>query len=368
VNDQQRSQTPELATLLCSIHDKSSKGDKGMLKLGDLPDDLPLSQIPALAQHPELAEYKTLGDLRRNPPRAAPLPRVPHQPGKAPFVSYETKGATPTREQYGAFDAIYTFFNAELFNGELPPVMLTFSRRARHAGHFIGTRWQSASDENRCVGEIAFNPDTVREPREMAQTIVHEMCHLWQFVNGTASRGSYHNKIWATHMESIGLMPSNTGKPGGKKTGQSVMDYVIDGGPFDKAFAKLPDGALLPFITVVSDTPTSCEGAENLEPEEPPKDTSKSKYTCPVCSFNCWAKLIAEGEEPLIHGRHGVMVLAAGEVDDEVDDVPPEAPTTSTAKSTPVGVGAADAEIVGRPDLRAAGATRPARTRSNRAA
>lgn len=33
-------------------------------------------------------------------------------------------------------------------------------------------------------------------------------------------------------MISIGRMPSNTGKPGGKKTGQQMMEYPIDGGLF----------------------------------------------------------------------------------------------------------------------------------------
>lgn len=40
-------------------------------------------------------------------------------------------------------------------------------------------------------------------------------------------------------MESIGLMPSDTGKPGGKKTGQSMADYVIPGGKFYQATQRL---------------------------------------------------------------------------------------------------------------------------------
>jgi len=33
-------------------------------------------------------------------------------------------------------------------------------------------------------------------------------------------------------MESIGLMPSDTGEPGGKRTGQRMSDYPIEGGAF----------------------------------------------------------------------------------------------------------------------------------------
>ena len=40
-------------------------------------------------------------------------------------------------------------------------------------------------------------------------------------------------------MEGIGLMPSSTGKPGGKRTGDHVADYAIEDGPFLKACADL---------------------------------------------------------------------------------------------------------------------------------
>ena len=35
-------------------------------------------------------------------------------------------------------------------------------------------------------------------------------------------------------MESIGLMPSSTGEPGGKRTGDRMSDYPIPGGRFEK--------------------------------------------------------------------------------------------------------------------------------------
>jgi hypothetical protein len=39
--------------------------------------------------------------------------------------------------------------------------------------------------------------------------------------------------------EEIGLQPSTTGAPGGKETGQSVTHYIVDGGPYARAYAKL---------------------------------------------------------------------------------------------------------------------------------
>ncbi len=43
-------------------------------------------------------------------------------------------------------------------------------------------------------------------------------------------------------MERVGLMPSDTGEPGGRKVGQSMTHYIIAGGPFDMACDELLTG------------------------------------------------------------------------------------------------------------------------------
>jgi hypothetical protein len=40
-------------------------------------------------------------------------------------------------------------------------------------------------------------------------------------------------------MKEIGLQPTATGEPGGKETGQHVTHYIIPGGLYARAFAKL---------------------------------------------------------------------------------------------------------------------------------
>ena len=40
-------------------------------------------------------------------------------------------------------------------------------------------------------------------------------------------------------MDAVGLTPSNTGQPGGKRTGQHMADYPTPGGPFLRACAEL---------------------------------------------------------------------------------------------------------------------------------
>ncbi|WP_425545071.1 hypothetical protein, partial [Caenispirillum bisanense] len=61
----------------------------------------------------------------------------------------------------------------------------------------------------------------------------------WQHHHGKPGRGRYHNLEWAAKMEALRLMPSDTGAPGGKRTGDSVSDYVIEGGAFEAACMSL---------------------------------------------------------------------------------------------------------------------------------
>jgi hypothetical protein len=78
----------------------------------------------------------------------------------------------------------------------------------------------------------------------------------------------------------IGLMPSNTGEPGGKRTGQQMTHYVIEGGPFDLAFRTMPPAFLLPWSSGRAPDPTG----------KPKAKKDKVKYTCPVCAANVWGK------------------------------------------------------------------------------
>jgi hypothetical protein len=65
------------------------------------------------------------------------------------------------------------------------------------------------------------------------------MVHLWQYHVGSPSRSGYHNREWADMMKRLGLPPSDTGKPGGRETGQRVTHYIIPDGPFALTCAVL---------------------------------------------------------------------------------------------------------------------------------
>jgi hypothetical protein len=194
-----------------------------------------------------------------------------------PTGSYDpTFDRTPTAEQYASFDAAFTHFNLELFGGSLPPVMLTFAKSGKSRGHYIAKHRRRREGQDGRLGEIALSPDALaRDEREVAATLVHEMTHHWQHIDGTPGRRGYHNREWGARMEALGLMPSSTGAPGGNRTGQRMTHYIVEDGPFMAAYGKLGCEVLLPFI---AGSP-AVEGKPGLKKVDP----SKSKFTCQVC-------------------------------------------------------------------------------------
>jgi hypothetical protein len=147
--------------------------------------------------------------------------------------------ATPTRQTYHELQWAYDHFNRVLFDGQLPACLITLQREKATFGYFSSKRF--ARSDGQITDEIALNPAyfAVVPLVETLQTLVHEMCHLWQSRFGTPGRVRYHNEEWAGKMEGLGLMPSSTGKPGGKRTGDHMGDYAIEGGAFLAACAVL---------------------------------------------------------------------------------------------------------------------------------
>lgn len=190
----------------------------------------------------------------------------------------------PSREQWDALQAQFHFFNAALFENKLPEPILNMSRHAKSRGFFAPKRWQRGGDVGDAkTHEISLNPDYFnRDQRSIASTLVHEMAHLWQQVYGkNASRG-YHDKEWALKMETIGLMPSSTGAPGGKRTGKNMTHYVVEGGAFALAWKQIEQQHSLPWksgMAVFGELPTAKK-----------KDPSKLKYKCSKCKAACWGK------------------------------------------------------------------------------
>lgn len=192
----------------------------------------------------------------------------------------------PTTEMYGHFSHAYDFFNFVLFASSLPPCLITVQRHRGAYGYFRGRRFESF-DRARVTDEIALNPEHFagRSDKDVLSTLGHEMVHLWQAHFGTPSRGGYHNREWAKKMTEIGLIPSDTGLPGGRQTGPRMTHVLEAGGAFDKAADDLIAKG---FVVAFVDRNVRSRSAIGIQ-----KKLSKSHYRC-VCGQNAWAKPGAE--------------------------------------------------------------------------
>ncbi len=208
----------------------------------------------------------------------------------------------PTAEAYGEWQGALDFFNERLFGGDLPNVMITFTRQPRTLGYFCAGAFRDA--DGIVAHEIAMNPVWFAAQGQTGcyQTLVHEMCHLWRHLYGRRNRKGgmgapgYHDVVWADRMESVGLMPSDTGQPGGRRVGYRVGDYVIEGGPFDIACRELliagqtikwRDGRRLSLPPGLND-PAAATGANTGRPKN-----TRTRFVCTCCDVKAWSRASA---------------------------------------------------------------------------
>lgn len=204
--------------------------------------------------------------------------------------------------------------------------LITLQREKYTCGYFSPKRFARADGVT--TDEIAMNPAyfAVVPLVETMQTLVHEMCHLWQHSFGKPGRMRYHNEEWASKMESIGVMPCSNGKPGGKRTGDVMADYALEGGLFLAACSSLLTGrftiswydrfparehvtfgsesmsmalpaavgggaaplANVPGLANVVQAPSVDAGAEASSPATQNR-SNRTKYACP-CGHQVWGK------------------------------------------------------------------------------
>jgi SprT-like family len=207
---------------------------------------------------------------------AKPAPNTKPAPSIVPPKKPDEPVAITTLE-YNGLQAAFSFLNDKLFDGALKNVVILLQRRAHSGGHFSPDRFSRRAGEGE-YHEISLNPDGfVGQTDEFIVSILlHEMVHQWQHHFGQKKRAkySYHDKEWSAKMESLGLMPSNTGMVGGKRTGQQMDHYIIPGGAYQRAFAELAaTGWKLNLQSAIYPGGT----------KKP--DDSHTKFTCPACGW-----------------------------------------------------------------------------------
>jgi SprT-like family len=194
-------------------------------------------------------------------------------------VLYNPKKAPQVHE---ALNVAFNHFNKTLFGGRLPACLITVSSKdSRSMGYFANERFEQ-SDKSAILDNINMGPLFFdRGSRAVLSTLVHEMTHLEQFRFGKPSRNGYHNTAWGELMRRVGLEPSNTGAPGGKTTGQQMSHYIVDGGAFDRAHDALIAKGWNDILPV---------DIWRTGPRKKKPGATRSKYTCPGCALNAWAK------------------------------------------------------------------------------
>lgn len=226
---------------------------------------------------------------------------------------------SPTLSLYTALEQAYDHFNVRLFGGHLQPCLITLRSATRVYGYHHAARF--ISPDGKLVDELGMHPGffTLQPVEVVLSTLVHEMVHHWQNHSGTPSPSNPHNREWSEKMAFIGLQPSHTGLPGGKKTGRSMSDYVLPDGLFLKSCRELlAQGFSLPWMdrhapikpeaqaehqraisaagvvnemtpAPVTVIPTLVAGNPAVWSPPPKKPQTRYKFSCSKCETKAWA-------------------------------------------------------------------------------
>lgn len=201
---------------------------------------------------------------------------------------------TPTTE-YHALEEAFSHFNDRLFDNTLPSVLLTLRNHPRSRGYFRSKPFVNRRDEEIKTDEIALcaNSFSDRTDKQILSTLVHEMCHLWQYTFGSPSRG-WHNRQWAEKMLEIGLHPSDSGFPGGAMTGQKITHFIVEGGRFDDAAQELLEtGWKLQWQEGTPQVAAAAVPGSNGLATPRSKRQTRKKFICGRCNMAAWAKFSA---------------------------------------------------------------------------
>ena len=230
------------------------------------------------------------------------------------IVRPNDEGKALTEKAYKDLVFARRFFNERLFGGELSDCIFSFGRLRHVLGYFCPDRFEIQNGD--LAHEISLNPAHLkaRGDRDALSTLVHEMVHLWRHdhgpLNARGGKGSrgYHDKVWASKMIEVGLMPVSFDQPG-KMTGYRVSHEIIEGGQFDLDCSELLAGGFQinwhdrPHLPEPEDDP---EAGDEPTPAKPKKKKDRVKFTCQDCGLNAWAKPSAR----LVCGSCGLTLIS----------------------------------------------------------
>ena len=135
------------------------------------------------------------------------------------------KQTVKTSRAAGQLEKMFRALNTRFFDGKLPEPVITLKKTPGAYGHITcGKTWTAGTEQRH---EINISTATLDRPiEETTATLLHEMCHLYNMVNGikdTSGGGnSYHNKLFKRTAEAHGLMVDHSKQYGWTITSPSL--------------------------------------------------------------------------------------------------------------------------------------------------
>ena len=181
----------------------------------------------------------------------------------------------------GYLNKIFDLLNKAFFEGALARPTITIQSTPRAYGHF-SLREDTWVSKIGGTHEINIGAGTLARPIEdVVATLLHEMVHYHNFVNGIqdCSRGNtYHNKRFKEAAEARGLIVERSEHYGWSHTSPSeaLLDFVLDNELTDILLNRNEESGFQMTGT----------GTHSGSPFGTPKKSSTRKYFCPCCGMS----------------------------------------------------------------------------------
>lgn len=184
----------------------------------------------------------------------------------------------------GYLNKVFDLLNAEFFESELSRPTITIQSTPKAYGHF-SLREDTWVSKLGGTHEINIGAGTLSRPiEEVAATLLHEMVHYYNHVNGIqdCSRGNtYHNRRFKEAAEAHGLIVTHSDKYGWSHTSPAddLLEFVLKHDLTDILINRNEFGGFQ-----ITGTGTH-SGVPTFGGVAPRKSSSR-KYACPCCGMS----------------------------------------------------------------------------------
>ena len=179
----------------------------------------------------------------------------------------------------GYLNKIFDLLNQTYFENTLSRPTITIQSTPKAYGHF-SLRDDTWISKNGASHEINIGAGTLSRPiEEVAATLLHEMVHYYNHINGIkdCSRGNtYHNRRFKESAEARGLIVQHSEKYGWSHTspGDDLLEFVLDNDLRDILINR-NEMTGFPIAGTVTHSGTGLTGIR--------RPSSTRKYICPCC-------------------------------------------------------------------------------------